>query len=253
MKTRGEIIADVAKRFIGVGTSHDTDEYLMVMAGPGDQTARMKMYFLAGPSTCALFARGVWRLCGVDNPILLDTYKIGQAVSDIQAISSHYGAWQRYNVDALPPKQGDVWIIDSTHNSNPHVGICVSEPVQGEYDTWTVDTVEGGQVPNSSYVRAFTRTFYLKSDQQTYLGERHLIGWAKASLMPIPEVFTEEEITAKILSRTLEAAKASRYVLVGDLAKEPEEAEDPEKLGGGIVIDLSRNPDSDPPPPDDAA
>lgn len=187
MDDKAKILAKIATSYVDVGTGHDQERYLEILSGPNDWVDDMQYYFKAGPSTCGLFARGVLRMAGVASDLLTNKYVIGQAVADVVAIAHHYDAWilSAKNTDKFPTA-GDIWIINNPHGGNEHVGICVSDSLSYYNMGYVVDTVEGGQAPDSSYIRKFTRRF-LKSNNNTYmLGSRVLWGWVDHTKLPIP-------------------------------------------------------------------
>lgn len=170
-----DVITETALRYVDVGTGLDRERYLEVMAGPEDRDAQMTNYFMAGPSTCALFARGVWRISGVESGILSSRYRIGHAVSDLVEIARAHNAWHSNPVTI---EKGDVFIL----NNPEHVCVVISDVVEGMPNTIVFDTVEGGQAPNSSYVRRFTRKLELKNGKLWSAGRynSYVIGRADA-------------------------------------------------------------------------
>ena len=179
-------LADIAKRYVGVGSTTPGDDYLNIICGSNDWTDKMRAYFLAHPSTCALFARGVLRHAGVKHDVLSSQYVIGQAVSDLVTIGSAFGAWRLASQYADKcPNGGDIWIIMDIMGGHEHVGICTSDPLSYYNMGYVVDTVEGGQAPDSSFIMGFTRRF-LKSNGPSYmLGNRRLYGWIDHTKLPI--------------------------------------------------------------------
>lgn len=173
-----DVIAEIALRYIDVGAGLDSERYLKVMCGPGDDNASRR-YMMAGPSTCALFARGVWRLAGVESGILTSKYQVGQAVADVVAIAKAHNAWHPTPSEL---NKGDVVLITSPE----HVIVCISDPRSTGPASFDIDTCEGGQAPNSSYVRRFTRSV-TRRDGKLWFGSRYVVGRADAcEMLPAP-------------------------------------------------------------------
>jgi hypothetical protein len=201
MDDKAQVLIKIATSYIDVGTGHDQERYLEILSSSNDWGDDMQRYFKAGPSTCGLFARGVLRMAGVKSDLLTNKYVIGQAVADIVAIAHYYDAWvlATKNPDKFPTA-GDIWIINNPGANNEHVGLCVSDSLSYYNMGYIVNTVEGGQVPNSSYIRKFTRRF-LKSNNNTYmLGTRVLWGWVDHTKLPIPTYDPEYARDANMLA-----------------------------------------------------
>lgn len=175
-----DVIAEVALRYVDIGSQLDIDRYLEVMAGPGDDDSTRR-YLLSGPSTCALFARGVWRIAGVESGILTAKYRIGHAVSDVVEIAKAHNAWRPYPTQFL--QKGDVILVTAPE----HIAVCVSDPREMSPTSFEIDTVEGGQAPNSSYVRRFSRGLEIRDGKMYTRGTspRVVVGRADAcALLP---------------------------------------------------------------------
>lgn len=186
MDDKAQRLIKIATSYIDAGTGHDQERYLEILSGSNDWGDDMQRYFKAGPSTCGLFTRGVLRMAGVKSDLLTNKYVIGQAVADLVSIAYQYGAWilAAKNTDKFPTA-GDIWIINNPGANNEHVGLCVSDSLNYYNMGFVVDTIEGGQAPDSSYIRKFTRRFF-KGNNNTYtLGTRTLWGWVDHTKLPI--------------------------------------------------------------------
>lgn len=183
-----ESIASIAKAHAPCSSRNNEALYEDVVIPPPDRTNPVKRdYFTRKPpSTCGLFACGVWRLRGIQDKEVTGPYVIGSAISNIEVLARRYNAWSP--VSGYPSRllrKGDVVLIDNGSGHDVHVMVIVGEPTDnGTF--YTVDTVEGGQGPDSSAIEAFTRTF-VKRAGKLYVGQRFVIGFADPDPMPFPE------------------------------------------------------------------
>lgn len=138
MNVREEMVA-LARAFEGANAD-EPERYLDLVAP--HETQRIREYML-NPKTygCALVVRGLWRLLGVQHPILTGPYRVGMAVSDVVDIARSKGAW----VDARPgrlPGRGDSVLVGT---SPEHVFTCLD--VRGADDgTAELESIDGGQL-----------------------------------------------------------------------------------------------------------
>lgn len=163
-----DVIAEVALRYVDVGNTLDSARYLDVMGSPANGPELVR-YLMAGPSTCALFACGVWRLAGVEHGILSSPYRIGRAVSDVVEIARAHDAWHPSPTEFL--KKGDVVLVADPE----HVIVCISDAREQNSTSFEIDTVEGGQPgPNggSAFVRRFARGLEIRDGRMWTRGVR---------------------------------------------------------------------------------
>lgn len=200
---RGERLAAIALAHAGCSEILHQDVYIDVVVRPVDRTPEHQAYYTENLqlSTCALTAVGLLRLAGCVEPECTETYlptgrPMRNAFVDVQTLARRCGAW----VTSSPPvptfKRGDIWIIvDPATGGDGHMGTCTSDAILNTDGSWTVNTVEGGQLPvdasghaqrGSSAIMAFTRHF-VRSGAHMMLGARCLLGYASAGSMPVPD------------------------------------------------------------------
>ena len=183
-----ETLAAIAKAHAPCSSRNHEDLYTDVVIPPPDRTEPIKLNYFTRkpPSTCGLFACGVWRLAGLTDHEITGPYVIGTAIANIQNVAKRYNAWAP--VQGVPSRllrTGDVVLIDNGTGRDVHVMVVVGEP-QDNKTFFTVDTVEGGQGPDSSGIEAFNRTF-IRRGGRLYVGERFVIGYADPDPMPFPQ------------------------------------------------------------------
>lgn len=205
------VITRAAQKYAGAGFSKGKDaaRYEEALAGPGDdEKARQAM---RGQSTCALFARGVWRHAGVADSRLENNYVNQHAVSDVKGIALSRGAWVDVSRGAKGklPQKGDVLLIDdSPHKISPktglpqgreHVIVVVGDPRPDPTNPnkRLVNTVEGGQGTGGIDSQAFgspenggtnnPKTIRIdRKDGTLWVGSRKVMGWADGAKVASP-------------------------------------------------------------------
>ena len=185
--------------------------YTEAVIRPVDRTDRLHSFYFGNKdqSTCALAAVGFLRIAGCEEDECVGTYfpPSGErnAMQDIQELAKRCGAWRAEAPDMPPMKQGDVWVIANSQGMDAHTGVCTADAVVAADVSWTVPTVEGGQVPTDEHGRAvagegctaqlaFTRHF-VKNGARWMLGNRYLIGYASADALPVPDDMTDPDQT----------------------------------------------------------
>lgn len=135
-------LVQLATDHIGCGVGKDRDEYLRLVAGPGDQDDTMRKA-LCTMSGCALTVRGLWRLAGLDHPLLRNRYVVGHAMQDLEAIAREAGAWvmARGRRGAIP-QPGDAVILESQTGGHAFT-VVESRPLPGS--VCELVSVDGGQ------------------------------------------------------------------------------------------------------------
>jgi hypothetical protein len=129
-------VADL--RSAGV-TEEEYEEFLFPFDNERNQTD-----FADGMYSCALTVLGKWRQMGVPSPVLQMPYvkRIGQAISDVKAVSQQYGALREGNgLGGYELKQGDAFVVGVGNNLHA-ILVC---DVTTENGKVLLDVVEGGQ------------------------------------------------------------------------------------------------------------
>jgi hypothetical protein len=195
MAERGQRIADVATRHIDCSSRQNVAVYQDVVRRPSDADPMFDQFYLHNKdmSSCGLFAVGALRLAGCTEPECVAPYfpKGGperDAVADVQMLARRVGAWVTSSPPVPPFEAGDVWIVANDLGADAHVGVCVADEVAQPDGTRVVDTCEGGQFSgsDSSAIGAFVRTWRYVGNRWM-LGNRYLVGFARASSLPIPD------------------------------------------------------------------
>lgn len=203
---RRDRIAAAALAHAGCSEVHNVDLYNEIVVRPVDRTPTVLPYYDRNPrlSTCSLTAIGALRLAGCEEPECLSTYfpasgGMRDAFSDLQALARRFGAWTGSSPPVAPMKKGDVWVIVDAQGSDGHMGTCTDDAVVAPDGSWSVPTVEGGQVPvndsgalvaGSSAIAAFSgihARHFVRDGARMRLGARYLLGYASAALLPIPD------------------------------------------------------------------
>jgi hypothetical protein len=196
-------MATIALKHAPCSARQSVEVYTDLIVRPSDRNPKALSYFLghggSPPSTCALTALGVLRLAGVDDKLLTDPYKPGNAMQDLQNVASHKGALVR---NPKPPDgvlhNADCWIIDSD-SGDAHAGICVSEASMQPDGSYLIDTVEGGQGPDSSAVEYFVGRHLVPKGGRWYMGARYVICQVvadKLGLIDVPDANVNPEPVA---------------------------------------------------------
>jgi hypothetical protein len=199
----------VAAALAGVGCSSvlRIGVYTTAVIRPVDRVPRMKSFYFGNPrlSTCALFVVQCLANAGCQEPECVAPYipeggVERNAMVDIQRLAKRSAAWVPVSKTMAPPKAADVWVIDNGAGE-AHTGVCTSDAVVQADGSWLVDTVEGGQMPvdasgnavagqGSSAQLAFAgpqARHFVWDGLHWMLGQRWLLGYASADLMPVPD------------------------------------------------------------------
>lgn len=218
-------IADIARRYVDCGDHLDVERYLDVVQRPADRNPTGRRYMTGHPSTCALFVLGVWRLFGLEEPETVEPYVrldahgglagLRVATADMQTAAGRRGAWQAPRA-GLVPQCGDGILIDDGTGVHAHAICCVSDARPLADGSWEIDTVEGGQAPDSSYIRAFTRRL-VTARGRLWMGSRYVLGWADADRL-LPAMPFDGGPT--LLEAEARAANGEAAILVGMSAHE---------------------------------
>lgn len=135
-------LVQLANDHIGCGVGVDREQYLQLVAGPGDTDEAIQKA-LCTMSGCALTVRGLWRLAGLDHPKLRNRYEIGHAMEDLQSIAREAGGWvQARSRRGALPQPGDAVILESQTGGHAFTVLEIS-PLPGRLAELV--TVDGGQ------------------------------------------------------------------------------------------------------------
>lgn len=210
---RRDRIALKALEFAGTSPCPDKDasgkfvfdrvaEYCQVGARPADlagNAGAVPDYYMTNKqlSTCALFAVGVLRLLGCEEPECVAPYLgpkgqgvLRDAFVDLEQLAARYGAWRPALAAGAAFGRGDVFTIVDDSGKDAHMGVCVADAKAMADRLYVVDTVEGGQLDEqggSRAIRRFTRS-WRRVGGRLMLGARHLYGYADAGSMPVADV-----------------------------------------------------------------
>lgn len=146
MRDARSIFVENALSVEGLGGAPEHQADYLALIAPGETEAMQRdMLQMNG---CALTVRGLWRMAGVNHPILQRPYRIGMAVSDVVQIGKDAGAWRTTG----QPLPGDVFLIDNLE----HVGTVVERPTETE-----IASIDGGQRDSFGHqlIRHRTRVF----------------------------------------------------------------------------------------------
>jgi hypothetical protein len=223
-------MVEVFRRFIDCGSRTRLDDYTEIQVRPADRTPAGLHYFIDGrPSTCATSVLGLWRLVRdarlragllerldhvpeLDDPYVMQGKGLRIATTDVQSFAGRQGAWisTRNRLPALDelPHRGDAWLIDS-NGYDSHVGVAISDPY-GSGPNYKLDCIEGGQGPDSTYIRVFegvNARVLSPRGNAIYMGRRMIWGVANADLLfPAPAF---DGPTADERSKALQNAAAA--------------------------------------------
>jgi hypothetical protein len=171
-------IVAAATSYAGTGASSNPDRYLELLMGPGDTD---KNAFL-GMSSCALFARGVMRIAGVDHPILKSAYRVQHAVSDVLEIGQSKDAYVTPSGETgAQPREGDIFWIKTPGKNDDHVEVIVDVRAP-----WTFTTVAGGQGARGNESGLFEREPWTFHGGAPHAGARQVMGWLDARSLVNP-------------------------------------------------------------------
>lgn len=169
--------------------------YIDLIVPPPDRVEPKLSYYIGGkpPSTCALAACGALRLAGMTDAEICGPYVIGRAIANLENVAARYGALRIGTPDRLL-HTGDICVITRPGGDDPHVVCFVGEPVVAAVpDNYYCDTVEGGQLPDSSGVGNFSRLM-MRRDSHLYCGERLVAAWIDADCLPIGDDASPETV-----------------------------------------------------------
>jgi hypothetical protein len=186
MKDHRQKIAAAALTHQPCSAHNNTALYVDIIVPPPDRTPGRIEYFTGPhpPSTCALLADGALRLAGVTDEPFAGHYVIGTAIANLDNVAAHHGALRQGTPDRAL-HTGDICIIDNGTGADAHVMVMVGEANIKEDGSYTVNTVEGGQLPDSSGIAAFTRTLTTDSTGKRYCGHRFVVAWIDADALGI--------------------------------------------------------------------
>lgn len=175
-----ERIATLARSYVGCTAA---DPRYVDLVGLGE-TERMRADMLT-MSGCALVVAGLWRLAGLTASELAPPYRIGSAISRLQAVARRCGAWRQYRLGALPCV-GDVVLVQAPE----HVYTVVTQPIATAAQV-TFTSVDGGQIEHGrqaiklrarTWAHGFDRA---RDDQAGALGRaRTIVGWVDVGTLP---------------------------------------------------------------------
>lgn len=147
----GEKGAAWAKAHTDCSVHHNPALYLESVAPACDREPGPGMrYFMAGPSTCALYASRMYGDgFGLTDKELHESYtlEIGTAVANVQTVASRRGALEQYGHGQHPTEPfcaGDVVTIDGPPHG-VHVIVIVGDAVMEAGGRWRTDICQGGQ------------------------------------------------------------------------------------------------------------
>ena len=151
---RQKLVA-IATSLIGLDDAQDPQRYLDLVCGPGDVDAPMRQA-LEHASGCALTVRGIWRQAGLCHPLLMDRYRIGHAMSDLEIIARESGAWVEPRPGAPLPMPGDAVVLASPTGGHAYTVIAVHVGERVE-----LESVDGGQVDKAGkqWIARMTHTW----------------------------------------------------------------------------------------------
>lgn len=221
----GKIISSIAKQHSGCSAHQDQSRYLNVIMRPSDDNGRMRNYYAGStpPSTCALFALGCLRLAGFKDNVVTAPYQIGQAVTDVVRFGQAHKAWKEPDQVDGKFKEGSIIIVYGRYAE--HVMVCTSDSRETTAGSgvYSVDSVEGGQSPDSSGIKSFIRQIS-KVNGKWCVGSSRIIGYVDSSLLQETDVsseykkevdnlkFAESEALAEQLLKEQEDKKQEEHV-----------------------------------------
>lgn len=202
--TFGQRVGAWARVHVNASVHHNQALYLESVAPLADRSDPSGLhYFLAGPSTCALYAcRALGDGGGLDDPECHDqeitrsyVQEIGTAVANVQIVGGRHHALETFTpfgwaTDQLPHApietflEGDIPII----NGPPygvHVIVCSGDAVVQPDGSWRGPTCQGGQADGG--VQAFDTTWTFRQDSRGLIrcfagaSQRHVIAVVRAA------------------------------------------------------------------------
>lgn len=182
MSRRG-VMVELARGFAGCKVT-DPDEALLDLLAPPSLDSAALRADLKKPhtklSTCALFARGLFRLMDVRHDRLSKPYVIGAAVDDVVQIAKAAGAWRAPVIGGDPHGPvvyGDVVLVGGDpvkDGGHEHVYVVTtSDPLT---------SVDGGQTFDGGFqgIKEYERTWSWTPSglwDRTALSYRRVVGW----------------------------------------------------------------------------
>ncbi len=129
---------DIALSFVGCSAAPATRAAYtgLLCTAAADYTDPAARTEASQQSGCARTVLGFWFNAGLRHPLLLERYRRGLAVVDVQMVARAGSAWRPVT---WPLGAGDVVIIDGP--AGPHVLTALASPDEAG----AFDTVEGGQ------------------------------------------------------------------------------------------------------------
>jgi hypothetical protein len=184
-------IAAAAKAHAPCSAHVHPEVYIDIVVPPADRVPGRIEYFTGPkpPSTCALAADGALRLAGVTDQPFAGHYVVGTAIANLDNVAAHHKAL-RLGTPDRPLHTGDISIIDDGSGKDAHVITFTGEPDATNFEVehgapgYMVDTVEGGQLPDSSGIEAFTRSM-VEQNGKVYCGHRFVVAWIDADALGI--------------------------------------------------------------------
>ena len=134
------IFDNTVRLYVGCSLLVRRDQLAALVCFPGDdphQDVQIK-------TNCAMFALGIWRVCGVQHPLLKGKYKSGMAMAWVLQIASDLEALRRTQSGDIPPP-GALMHYSTPGKNNDHVEFCLSAPdAQGQ-----IQHAGGGRTNNA--------------------------------------------------------------------------------------------------------
>lgn len=195
------VVIDIAESYIGCSVSKDRGRYLALVRGP---TETLSESYFAAPETsgCALVVRGLWRLSGLDHPILAMPYRIGHAVSDVIEIARTFGAWHPAPLGSRRPEVGDVVVIGGPEH------VLTVTAVDGDWYT----SVDGGQRDDKGQQAIAARVRRWHAGK---LDGRPVLGTISASSLPFPSPSSGGDGWVAAARDAIAPVKAAAHVVAG--------------------------------------
>jgi hypothetical protein len=129
MEDPGLLIADTVRSFVGCRPAFDLESLAKLCARDVDDLPTVSRWLQDDHfSTCAFFALGIWRHCGVNHPILERPYKTGMAMAWCLKIAADLGALVVAHPNGMTPPVGALLHYATQSKNNDHVEFCLSEP-----------------------------------------------------------------------------------------------------------------------------
>lgn len=223
-ESKGERLARIASTCKGCSSRVNTPLYIDCVVRKSDRgPTRINYYLWNGPgdklpSTCMLFfLRELERAGVIGIKAVNDPYVYGHAPADIQSLPGWSWGLPYEEVNEPQPdgttkkikrlrpfKKGDSFFVDDSSQQNSHYVIVRNDARVLADGSWEVDTIEGGQNPDSTGQEEFTRIlkwggmwtnqYTGVKDRQLLMGARWIYGWVDVSKLPIPTIAAAPDI-----------------------------------------------------------